>query len=340
MYGKKKSSKNGGIEMCCKLNIMNQKLYHFDTAFYTIEFAEKYSDIAEANKALHKYYAKLVRIANIEKFHGISFGIGISNQDGQTATKTFISTGQKGRPQISVTSKKTKEWHIHCIIYGNGASTFCQEFIEYYRKKNLSAIKKYKLQHGANYVPYCYNQCIRWLTHGTFDFSKLYNRLEWKEHFEDTETTLNNKTLAQEDYLLSENKPSKNISNIFSYKSLNNLSLKTITLTDFLILKILYVIIRALLYSIYLYTLFTALEITDKNLERIYLSAIRLFWHASILFQIRLFLFRASIILQQSEDDLSHIVMPYLSVHFLNDHFWQTVHHIFVAIPYQFVLSL
>ena len=27
-----------------KLNIMKQKLYHFDTNFYTIEFSEKYTD--------------------------------------------------------------------------------------------------------------------------------------------------------------------------------------------------------------------------------------------------------------------------------------------------------
>ena len=131
--------------MCCKMNIMNQKLYRFDTAFYSIEFAEKYPELREADKALRKYYAKLVRMTNDNQFHGISFCIGISNQDGQTATKSVIVTGKKGRPQIIVTSRETKEWHIHCVVYGNFASAFCQKFIEYYRKNNTSGIRKKKL---------------------------------------------------------------------------------------------------------------------------------------------------------------------------------------------------
>ena len=138
--------------MCCKMNIMNQKLYRFDTAFYSIEFSEKYKGIAEADKALRKYYAKFIRMMNDKRFENISFGIGISNQDGQTATKATIKTGDKGRPQIIVTSRETKEWHIHCVVYGNFASAFCQKFIEYYRKKKNSDIRKKKLKHGANYV--------------------------------------------------------------------------------------------------------------------------------------------------------------------------------------------
>ena len=97
MYGKKKSSKNGGIEMCCKLNIMNQKLYHFDTNFYSIEIAEKFANQTEAGKAMYKYYAKLRRIQLNPKYSRVSFGIGISNQDGQTATKTEVKNGKRGR---------------------------------------------------------------------------------------------------------------------------------------------------------------------------------------------------------------------------------------------------
>ena len=81
---------------------MNQKLYRFDTAFYSIEFSEKYKGIAEADKALRKYYTKFIRMMNDKRFENISFGIGISNQDGQTATKATIKTGDKGRPQIIV----------------------------------------------------------------------------------------------------------------------------------------------------------------------------------------------------------------------------------------------
>lgn len=95
--------------MCCKMNIMNQKLYRFDTAFYSIEFSEKYKGIAEADKALRKYYAKFIRMMNDKRFENISFGIGISNQDGKTATKANeLKTGDKGRPQIIVTSRETK----------------------------------------------------------------------------------------------------------------------------------------------------------------------------------------------------------------------------------------
>lgn len=168
-----------------KLNIMKQKLYHFDANFYSIEISEKFADYAEASKAIYKYYAKLKRIRRNAKYCGISFGIGISNQDGQTATKIDVKNGKRGRPHICVTSKKTKKWHIHCVIYGTHASSFCQEFIEYYRKGNTSGIRKYCLakagKKGADYVPYCYNQCIKWLTHGEFDFSILYNSIVWKE---------------------------------------------------------------------------------------------------------------------------------------------------------------
>lgn len=320
--------------MCCKMNIMNQKLYRFDTAFYSIEFSEKYKGIAEADKALRKYYAKFIRMMNDKRFENISFGIGISNQDGQTATKATIKTGDKGRPQIIVTSRETKEWHIHCVVYGNFASAFCQKFIEYYRKKKTSDIRKKKLKHGANYVPYCYNQCISWLTHGTFDFSKLYNALKWKELLEDNEIDLEHENLA-----LQGNELTGNNSNILSYETSDNLSPKAYIVTDFSTFGTVYVIIRVLLYLIYSYPSYITLEIIVKFLERIHLSAIRLFHHALNRFWINFSRFRTDIILQQNEDYQSHIAKPWLSVRFSNDRFWRIIHHIFVAIPYQFVLS-
>ena len=185
-----------------KLNIMKQKLYHFDANFYSIEISEKFADYAEASKAIYKYYAKLKRIRRNAKYCGISFGIGISNQDGQTATKIDVKNGKRGRPHICVTSKKTKKWHIHCVIYGTHASSFCQEFIEYYRKGNTSGIRKHCLatadHKGADYVPYCYNQCIKWMTHGDFDFSTLYNNLEWKEGTQADSYILSHKKSASE----------------------------------------------------------------------------------------------------------------------------------------------
>jgi len=171
--------------MGCKLNIMNQQQIHFDAPFYAIELPEKYSDEADAKRSLYRYYRKLMRIKHDSKYDGISFGIGISNCDGKAAQRTVVRNGKRGRPRILVQNGKSKDWHIHCVVYGNHASSFCQEFIDYYRKKNSAPIRKKNLavagRKGAEYVPYCYNQCIKWLTHGSFDFSKLYNVLVWKE---------------------------------------------------------------------------------------------------------------------------------------------------------------
>ena len=114
---------------------------------------------------------------------------------------------------------------------------------------------------------------------------------------------------------------------------------KKYIVTDFSTFGTVYVIIRVLLYLIYSYPSYITLEIIVKFLERIHLSAIRLFHHAPNRFWINFSRFRTDIILQQNEDYQSHIAKPWLSVRFSNDRFWRIIHHIFVAIPYQFVLS-
>lgn len=226
-----------------KMNIMKQKLYHFDTNFYSIEISEKFANQTKAGKAMYKYYAKLRRIQLNPKYSCVSFGIGISNQDGQTATKTEVKNGKRGRPLTCVTSKKTKSWHIHCVIYGNRASSFCQEFIEYYRKGNTSDIRKHCLatadRKGADYVPYCYNQCIKWLTHGEFDFSVLYNNLVWKE---DTQA---------DGY-------------IFSHKEPASKPQKAPATLDFSAFRTLYVIITTLISFMHLHPRNTSTRNTEK----------------------------------------------------------------------------
>lgn len=230
-----------------KMNIMNQKLYHFDNNFYAIESAEKYTNEDEVTKALYKQYAKLKRLQQNPKYRDISFGIGISNQDGKTAIKIEINNGKKGRPLICVKSGKTKDWHIHCVVYGNHASSFCQEFIEYYRKRNSSAIRKHCLANagkkGADYVPYCYHQCIKWFTHGNFDFSILYNNLTWKE---DTLTD----------------------NNIFSHNLPASIPEKTLVTPNFSVLKTLYVIFTILLFLIHLQSQNLSIRNIEKFLGR------------------------------------------------------------------------
>lgn len=300
-----------------KLNIMKQKLHHFDASFYTIEFSEKYIDQSEASKAMYKYYAKLRRIQKNQKYSNISFGIGISNQDGQSATKTEIKNGKRGRPLICVTSRKTKGWHIHCVIYGNRASSFCQDFIEYYRKGNTHDIRKYCLakagKKGADYVPYCYNQCIKWLTHGEFDFSILYNSLVWKEA-----TQTDNR--------------------IFSHKESVSETEKASTTLDFLTFRALYEIIIALISFMQRYIQSTSTAYIEKFTGRTLSNWVRSIYHA----QKRLWigkLCKELIFPRQNEDYRLRTSMPWSSVRFLNDHFGQRVHRIFAVTPCRYVLS-
>ena len=168
----------------------------------------------------------------------------------------------------------------------------------------------------------------------TFEFSKLYNGLEWKELLEDNEIDL-----EHESFVFQGNELTEDNSNILSYETSGNLSPKAYIVTDFSTFGTVYVIIRVLLYLIYSYPSYIALEIIVKFLERIHLSAIRLFHHAPNRFWINFSRFRTDIILRQNADYQSHIAKPWLSVRFSNDRFWRIIHHIFVAIPYQSVLS-
>ena len=304
-----------------KMNIMKQKLYHFDTSFYAIEISETFDDQTEASKAMYKYYAKLRRIQQNPKYCGISYGIGISNQDGQTATKIEIKNGKRGRPLTCVTSKKTKNWHIHCVVYGNRASSFCQEFIEYYRKGNSLDIRKHCLatadRKGADYVPYCYNQCIKWLTHGKFDFSILYNNLVWKEYTEYTQA---------DGY-------------IFSHKESASKPEKTPATLDFSAFRTLYVIIATLISFMHLHHQNTSTRNTENISGRTLSDWVRSVCHAQKRPRL-VHLCIDSIPLRQNEDYRLHTAKPWSSTHFLNDHFLQRVHHTSVVTPCRYVLSL
>lgn len=300
-----------------KMNIMKQKLYHFDTNFYSIEIAEKFANQTEAGKAMYKYYAKLRRIQLNSKYSRVSFGIGISNQDGQTATKTEVKNGKRGRPLTCVTSKKTKNWHIHCVIYGNRASSFCQEFIEYYRKGNTLDIRKHCLatadRKGADYVPYCYNQCIKWLTHGEFDFSILYNNLVWKE---DTQA---------DGY-------------IFSHKESASKPEKAPATLDFSAFRTLYVIITTLISFMHLHPQNTSARNTEKFSGRALWDWVRSVCHAQKQPWL-LHLCIDSIPLRQNEDYRLHTAKPWSSAHSSNDRFLPRVHRTSVVTPCRYVLS-
>ncbi len=110
---------------------------------YGIDFSKKYNSIEEAKRIMKNSYNIINRIILREdKFKDILFLIGVSDTFSNTAVRSYLYTGRRGRPQVIIEGDKTMP-HIHLYIFNKDhnsflLSSFCEEVIKRLRKYDVS----------------------------------------------------------------------------------------------------------------------------------------------------------------------------------------------------------
>lgn len=129
---------------------------------------EQYADLDTAKKELHAISVRLDRWIKT-KYPNISVMAGLSRVQGNGAKREPQKAG-RGRPKTHITGKAVKP-HIHMVVYGEGAASFCQKLqTKYNRKKGYTAMK-HKRQDCMSFVSYVYNQSSSIRTGGAFNFA-------------------------------------------------------------------------------------------------------------------------------------------------------------------------
>lgn len=115
-----------------------------DKSLYYLRIDEQFQSKEDAMRAK----ARLIKMMeNVRRdYPTVSYMIGASNTDGDTATKRYNRTNAPGRPAVIVEGIE-KPQHIHIIAHGNMAPTFCNKV-----RNRLNS------KHGARYA---YSECIK-----------------------------------------------------------------------------------------------------------------------------------------------------------------------------------
>lgn len=176
---------------------------------YEIDRQLFYDSIEEAKKDANRIYNLLVyKIKNgnkkdREKYKDITVVVGVSQTKGTGAQKLKQTT--KGRPKHIINGEKRKP-HLHILVYGTYASSFCNEILEklnnhndprifkelrkkfryetdpqnkkllLFKKELIKPDKQNEKDVGLYKIPYVWNQSEEFYMYGNFksEFQKTY----------------------------------------------------------------------------------------------------------------------------------------------------------------------
>lgn len=146
---------------------------------YSVIF-EQFDSMEAAKKAFHAINVKVDRWCKT-KYPTVSCMTGLSQTVGKGAKRITVS-GKRGRPEIVVTGTADKP-HIHSIVFGRKAATFCNELTSDYNKKKQKSVARHIAIDSYVFISYLYNQsqCIRIC--GDFDF-KPYTKNDVPDRYE------------------------------------------------------------------------------------------------------------------------------------------------------------
>lgn len=141
---------------------------------YHLNFSDKIPSYDEALKIFNSMYMMAKRmIQNNEKYKDVSFRIGLSNIDSDSAEIRYEKNGKKGRPRKYIAGDEVG-WHIHLYAfnvydYKVMASSFIQELKEKNQNKGYKIDKNQNdnIKNGLNYIKKQSVKCQ--------DFGKYFN---------------------------------------------------------------------------------------------------------------------------------------------------------------------
>ena len=114
-------------------------------------------------------------IKNNNNFSNISFVIGISNVNSNTAKVTYNHNKLRGRPRKMIIGENV-EWHFHIYVIGNEFSsasyfsTLVKDILILKRKYRVSISTNDNIDNALNYVN---KQCISYWKYGQYFNSKI-----------------------------------------------------------------------------------------------------------------------------------------------------------------------
>ena len=131
-----------------------------DQPLYFLRINETFDTPDDAAKAKARLLKMMEGVR--KEYSDVSYMIGVSRVDGDSAFKRHERTGRRGRPAVIVSGWPTRE-HIHIVVYGKGASAFCNKVRNKLNKK-----------HGYKYA---YSQCIsdRWVRAISYVYQQSYS---------------------------------------------------------------------------------------------------------------------------------------------------------------------
>lgn len=152
-----------------------------DAPLYYLRINETYDTPHYAAKAK----ARLLKMMeNIRKnYPTVSFMIGISNVDGDTANKQHVRTGRRGRPAVVVSGIPKRE-HVHIVVYGKGASAFCKIVRDKLNRKHACqyAFCQCISNRWVRAIGYVYMQSYSISIRGEFDFKDYSYMFKWERN--------------------------------------------------------------------------------------------------------------------------------------------------------------